>query len=222
MGTVPGSEFYYERLARARAVPEAERSADVQQWLRVHEELEAALAALPEVPADASPQRPLVEPLGGDAALAALLRFIAAAYADSARDPVHPKATLFRLAPQLPPFFRVCRNASDQAGASSSFFAQAVMQHERTVRPRLQNQASPQGAMLSCCPQVPMAPQPALMETLGWGGLAADEADLAALARLMLLAHVSQALGHPTLGHLNIRLELPDTARLLGPCCLSR
>ena len=43
----PGAEFYYERLARARAVPEAERSADVRQWLQQHEELEAALAALP-------------------------------------------------------------------------------------------------------------------------------------------------------------------------------
>ena len=84
------SNFYYERLARARAVPEAERSADVQQWLRVHAELDAVLAALPGVPASATSQRPLVEPLGGDGALAALLRFIAAAYADLCMRPAAP------------------------------------------------------------------------------------------------------------------------------------
>ena len=113
------AEFYEERLARARALPEAERSADVRQWLRQHEELEAALAALPELPASAIHQCPLVEPLGGNAALAALLRFIAAAYSDSLRDPVHPKATLGRLAPQLPPFFRAWWEAGDKASAAS-------------------------------------------------------------------------------------------------------
>ena len=105
----PGAGFYYERLARARALPEAERSADVRQWLRLHEELEAALAALPELPASATEECPLVEPLGGDAALAALLHFIAAAFSESINivDPLHHKAALERLAPQLPPFFRV-------------------------------------------------------------------------------------------------------------------
>ena len=114
----PGAEFYYERLARARAVPEAERSADVRQWLRRHEELEAALTALPEVPASATHQLALVEPLGGDAALAALLRFITAANSESA-DLGHPKATLWRLTPQLPPFFHVWREADDQARAAA-------------------------------------------------------------------------------------------------------
>ena len=115
----PGAEFYYERLARARALPEAERSADVRHWLRQHEELEAALAVLPEVPASATPQHPLVQPLGGDAALAALLRFIAVAYSDSIPGTRHSKATLPRLAPQLPPYFRVWQDAGDQAGATA-------------------------------------------------------------------------------------------------------
>ena len=114
-----GAEFYAERLARARALPEAERSADVRRWLRLHEELEAALAALPELPASAIHQCPLVEPLGGNAALAALLRFIAAAYSDSLRDPVHPKATLGHLAPQLPPFYGVCLAPGDKARATA-------------------------------------------------------------------------------------------------------
>ena len=114
-----GAEYYEERLARARAVPEAERSADVRQWLRLHEELEAALAALPELPASATRQRPLVEPLGGDAALAALLRFIAASYSGFAEDPGHPKAMMNPLMPQLPPFYRVWRESSDQAGAAA-------------------------------------------------------------------------------------------------------
>ena len=119
LGTDPGKEFYYERLARARAVPEAERSADVRQWLRQAEELEAALAALPVVPASATPQSPLLQPLGGDAALAALLRFIATAFSDCARDPLHPKATPARLSSQLPPFVRVWWEADDQARAVS-------------------------------------------------------------------------------------------------------
>ena len=71
-------------------MPEAERSADVRQWLRLHEELEAALAALPKLPARAIPQQPLVEPVGGDAALAAVVRYIAGAFSDSAHDPMHP------------------------------------------------------------------------------------------------------------------------------------
>ena len=114
-GTSPADDFYEERLARARALPEAERSADVRQWLRLHEELGAALAALPPLPPSATPQRPLVESLGGDVALAALLRFLAAAFSDSARDPVHPSSTLERLVPQLPPFFHVW----DLEGASN-------------------------------------------------------------------------------------------------------
>ena len=105
--TGPGAEFYEERLARARAVPVTERSADVRQWLRLHEELEAALAALPEVPASATLRWSLVEPLGGDAALAGLLRYISATFSESVAEVVHPKATLENLASQLPPFFRV-------------------------------------------------------------------------------------------------------------------
>ena len=117
--TSPGGDFYYERLARARALPEAERSADVRQWLRQHEELEAALAALPELPASATSEHPLVEPLGGDVALAALLRFIAAAFSDSAADLLHPEGTLGHLAPQLPPFYGVCLAPGDKARATA-------------------------------------------------------------------------------------------------------
>ena len=103
--SLPGAEFYEERLARARAVPDAERSADVRHWLRQHEELEAALAALPSLPASATAQRPLVEPLGGDVALAALLEFLRAAFSESVPHPVHPKAMPRALSPQLPPYF---------------------------------------------------------------------------------------------------------------------
>ena len=117
--TGAGTEFYEERLARARAVPEAGRSADVRQWLQQYEELEAALAALPELPASATLQHPLVEPLGGDAALAAVLRFLTAAFSRSVADPQHPKATLERLAPQLPPYYRVWRADGGQARCSS-------------------------------------------------------------------------------------------------------
>ena len=118
-GMNPGAEFYEERLARARAVPEAERSADVRQWLRQHEELEAALAALPEPPASTTLERPLVEPLGGDAALAALLRYITAAFSESAVDPLHPKATLGRFTAQLPPFFSVWQEADKEVRAAA-------------------------------------------------------------------------------------------------------
>ena len=111
----PSSDFYQERLAGARALPEGERSADVRQWLRQHEELEAALAALPEVPASATAQRPLVEPLGGDAALAALLRLLSATYSDYSCDSLHPNAGLNCLAAQLPPFMRVWLEGGKQA-----------------------------------------------------------------------------------------------------------
>ena len=60
-----------------------------------------------------------MEPMGGDAALAALLRFITAAFVESAEDPTHPKAMLGRLAPQLPPFFRVWLGAGDKAGVAA-------------------------------------------------------------------------------------------------------
>ena len=121
----PRADFYEERLARARALPEAERPADVRQWLQQHDELEAALAALPQVPASATPQHPLVEPLGGDAALAALLRFFKAAFSDSVPGHLHPKVTWERLAPQLPPFFRVWNPGGDgdqaRAAAAATF-----------------------------------------------------------------------------------------------------
>ena len=133
-GSSPGAEFYHPRRARASALPEAERSADVRQWLRLHGELEAALAALPELPASATPQRPLVEPLGGDAALAALLRFIAAGHADSARNPAHPKSTLFRPASQLPPFFHAWRDAG-QVGAADGSNAHAIYVFPFFARP---------------------------------------------------------------------------------------
>ena len=113
--SLPGTEFYEERLARARALPKAERSADVRQWLRMHAELQAALAALPGFPATATPERPLVEPLGGDAALAALLRYIAAAYSESTSSTVDSPASLQRLAPQLPPFYRVWQEGGREA-----------------------------------------------------------------------------------------------------------
>ena len=121
MRLAPGwvTDFYEERLARARALPEGERSFDVRQWLRQHEELEAALTALPEVPASATAQRPLVEPLGGDAALAVLLRLLAATYSEFPCDPDHLVAKLWCLQSQLPPFFRVWWHPGDKVGAAA-------------------------------------------------------------------------------------------------------
>ena len=114
-----GVGFYEERLARARALPEAERSFDERQWLRQHEELEAALAALPEVPASATAQHPLVEPLGGDAALAVLLRLrLAATYSEFPCDTDHLAVKLWCLNSQLPPFFRVWWHPGDRVGAA--------------------------------------------------------------------------------------------------------
>ena len=189
-------------MARARALPEAERSADVRQWLRLHEELEAALAALPEVPASATPQRPLVEPLGGDAALAALLRFIVAASSGSALDPMHPKATLKRLAPQLPPFFCVwepegagnqARAAADGALSLNACCLLCVPAFTAIGRRSLCRtsplKSTPEEPLLWV--QVVLAGQPALMEVLGRGGFKVDEADLEAVTRLMLAAYVS-------------------------------
>jgi hypothetical protein len=99
----PGAEFYYERLARANAVPEAQRSADVSLWLRCHDELEAAFALLPQV----KPGGSLSTPVGGKPALAAVLRMLAASCCDAHIEPHHPNSTIKWLGPQLPPLMEV-------------------------------------------------------------------------------------------------------------------
>ncbi|KAL4451887.1 hypothetical protein ABPG75_007549 [Micractinium tetrahymenae] len=100
---VPGAEFYRERLARAPALPEAQRSPDVRTWLASHAALEAAAAVLPPM----RPGQALEEPAGGRPALAALLRFLAHSFCHPAMDPLHPSGTLRFLGPQLPPLMRV-------------------------------------------------------------------------------------------------------------------
>ena len=50
MSSAPGAEFYYERLERAAALPESQRSSDVAAWLHSNAVMEAAAAPLPELP----------------------------------------------------------------------------------------------------------------------------------------------------------------------------
>ena len=99
----PGSEFYYERLNRARAIPEAQRSPDVAVWLSSHAAVEAAAAALPLAPADAT----LIQPLGGDAALVSVLQLLVHFYTIVPAELAHPQISRSRLVPQLPPLMAV-------------------------------------------------------------------------------------------------------------------
>ncbi|PRW59610.1 hypothetical protein C2E21_1912 [Chlorella sorokiniana] len=101
---IPGEEFYNASLERARALPPAERSADVAAWLRCHDAMDAAAAALPEMPLNGGS---LTQPVGGPAALAALLQVRVHSFALPPADPKHPCTTLRHLAPQLPPLMRV-------------------------------------------------------------------------------------------------------------------
>lgn len=104
----PGTEFYFENLTRARALPEAERSADVAALLS-HDAMDAAAPAIPSMPTDGTV---LTEPLGGDAALAALLQFLAHSFACPPADPLHSHATLRHYGTQLPPLFRTWAQGS--------------------------------------------------------------------------------------------------------------
>ena len=227
----PSSEFYEERLARARALPEAARSADVRQWLRLHEELEAASAVLPLVPASATAQRPLVERLGGDAALAALLRLLVAVHSDSPCDPQHPKSTLVHLAPQLPPFMHVCwqEGTDNQAGAAAGGTCYCLLvvliaafhshQCKRVMDPRLVgplHTPTDEGAPVLCPPQLMLKPELALIEIVRRGGA---EADVGAIAGLLLVAHVSSPAG-AALKPLPSVHWLADWALLLAPSYL--
>lgn len=107
---VPGEDFYQASLERARALPEAERSADVAAWLRSHDAIEAAAAALPLMPLDGST---LTRPAGGPAALAALLQVLAHSFAVPPADPKHPCARLRCFGPQLPPLMHVFAQGVD-------------------------------------------------------------------------------------------------------------
>lgn len=95
----PGAEFYYERLSRAQAVPEAERSPEVAAWLRSHAAIAAATSALPLAPDNGT----LTQPLGGQAALAALLHFLVGCHTALPAHLQHPQANFRRMTPQLPP-----------------------------------------------------------------------------------------------------------------------
>lgn len=101
-----GAEFYVERLERARALPQADRSADVQAWLAAHDALEAAAALLPEL----QPGPALSEPLGGGAALAGALQFLAHTYCHPPAIPRHPAFDTIKIGPQLPPLVRIYRD----------------------------------------------------------------------------------------------------------------
>ena len=100
----PGVEFYNASLQQARALPPAERSGGVAAWLRCHDVMATAAAALPAMPLGGSV---LTQPLGGPAALAALLQVLAHSFAEPPTDPKQPCTTLRHLAPQLPPLMRV-------------------------------------------------------------------------------------------------------------------
>lgn len=104
----PGEDFYTQRLERARALPEAERSPDVRGWLAAHDALDAAAAALPEL----QPGAALTEPAGGSAALAALLQFLVLSFCHAPADPIHPAFSDMHLFnAQLPPLFLVQRDS---------------------------------------------------------------------------------------------------------------
>lgn len=103
-----GSEFYYQRLERACALPEADRSADVKAWLASHDALDAAVQSLPLL----QPGQTLTEPAGGSAALAAVLKLLAHSYCHPPEDPMHPEIEFCRLSPQLPPLMRVIHTSS--------------------------------------------------------------------------------------------------------------
>ena len=99
----PGAEFYFERLSRAQAVPEAERSPEVAAWLRSHAAIAAATSALPLAPDNGT----LTQPLGGQAALAALLHFLVGCHTALPAHLQHPRANFRRMTPQLPPLAAV-------------------------------------------------------------------------------------------------------------------
>ena len=106
MAQTPGDDFYYERLAKVTALPEAERGEDARRWLRLHAAIDAALSVLPELP----PGSDLTEPLGGPRALAGLLCFLATACGEAGEGHIgHPGIMKHKLAPQLPPLMRVRR-----------------------------------------------------------------------------------------------------------------
>lgn len=101
---VPGAQFYRDNLERAQALPEAERSADVAAWLAADAVMTAATPSLPEMPCDGTV---LTQPAGGDAALTALLQFLAHLFACPPADPLHPTFTLRCFGTQLPPLMKV-------------------------------------------------------------------------------------------------------------------
>lgn len=105
----PGAEFYQERLERARALPEAERSSDVRAWLAAHAALDAAAPLLPGI----ETRTEFTEPPGGSAALAALLQYLVQTYCHTPLDPMHPAFTNGILSPQLPPLMHVWENGSN-------------------------------------------------------------------------------------------------------------
>lgn len=98
----PQLEFYFERLRRAQAILEAERSPEVAAWLSSHAATEAAAAALP-----AMPDGLLTEPLGGEAAWAWALQALAHARAHLSQFLLLPGCPSSCLLAQLPPLVAV-------------------------------------------------------------------------------------------------------------------
>lgn len=99
----PGSEFYMERVRRAQAIPEAERSPEVATWLASHAAMKAAAAALTDIPYG----QLLTLPVGGSEALAAVLQFVAHSFANVPVTLMLPNLHAGHLAPQLPPLMTV-------------------------------------------------------------------------------------------------------------------
>lgn len=230
-GSAPGAEFYAERLARAQAVPEEQRSSDTKAWLALHSELEAATALLPPLPASATAQRPLLEPLGGDAALAG---------APSELLPGRPPPLCAKCGSKHP-----CNKASNgnntrtrrpPAAGALRFLAGSY------AGPAF-NSMPPFGELRRLAPQLPplmhvwsegwcveMEPALLLEEMLDGGSLEnADDADLEVLARLLLVAAVSAGLwllgsDHTTHGPLQpmqCAMFYRHCKSLLSPSCAS-
>lgn len=92
-----------ERVRRAQAIPESERSPEVATWLASHAAVEAAAAALPDIPDG----QLLTPPLGGSEALAAVLQFAALSFASVPVTLMLPNLNAGHLASQLPPLMAV-------------------------------------------------------------------------------------------------------------------
>lgn len=103
MQPVPGADFYFEHLQRARTLPEADRSADVRAWLATHDAQDALAPLFPVL----QPGPAMTEHLDSSAALAALLQYLAHSHCHPPADPKHPAFILLqRFSTQISPLMQ--------------------------------------------------------------------------------------------------------------------